>query len=450
MALESKSVDETVNEGINAVDDAEIGADDIITFVKDDGNGRSLKKQSMSGFQGAIRLSAEQLNAGQLDEARLPGATRQKKGAIRIALAADMEAGTDDTLAVTPARVRAQVGAKVAGGEKTDGTMTSVRRYSPRDVKDMVATHAGPSIPAASTAARGTVWLANEAEVQAGTDAGKAVTAAGLQSRIGAAEGQLAVLNPAGEFEANRIPALSAAKIDSGMLDPQRFMYVQDATPGEATEGTFWLRGTTGRLRQYLKYKRLFLFSSLSGADSLTVVRLDGTVDEATGRDFGSFSSEYNEYKSLAVTDTRVYILRSDRGEVDVYNLDDLSLDTSFAIPAPPTGHLPKGMAVGSDRVYIVGHTAGTNAPWMRVTDLAGTRQASEEFNLDAANADPQGVEVVADENRAYVYDDDGTQVYVYDLPAPVNRTRTSIPAPSSPDTKPGRSATSARPRCGG
>ena len=439
MALETKSVDETVNEGIDAVDDASVGDNDLLTFVKVDGQNKSLKKQSKMAFQGGLRLNATQLNAGELDEARLPAASAESKGAIKIAEAEDMETGTDDTLAATPARVRAQVGAKVDSREKTAGSATGVRRFSPRDVKDMVAAHAEPSIPAATAAAPGKVALASAEEVKAGTDSAKAVTAAGLQSRIGTAEGNLAALNA------------------SGKLDPQRFMFVEDSMPSGATEGAFWLQSTTGRLRQYLKNKRLFLFSTETDANSLTVLRTDGTIDEGAGQDFRGFASNYAEYKSLVVTDTKVYILRSDNSRVDVYNFDDLSSDTPVAIPSLPGNGLPKAMAVRNNRIYIVGTTSGQNpSPWMRVTDLAGARQAteeftppaigddgmaatagrlrfvvsgtvqsydlsgnrqmSEEFGLHANNADPHGVEFVTDEKRVYVYDDDDTRLYVYDL----------------------------------
>ena len=456
MALESKSVDETVNEGIDAVDDAEIGPDDIVTFIKRDGAAKSLKKLPLSGFQGAMQLRAEQVNSGLLDDQRLPAATRQKKGALRIARAADMETGTDDTMAATPARVRAQVGAKVSAGEKRAATITTVRRFSPKDVKDMVGAHAEEAIPAATAAAPGKVALATPAEVREGTDEAKAVTAAGLQSRIGAGEGQLAALDADGWFDADRVPDLGAEKIGSGVLDPQRFMHVQDAMPDAPAEGAFWLQSTTGRLRQYLKNKRLFLFSSATDSNDLTVLRTDGTVDEATGRDFSGFASRVANYKSLVVTDTRVYILRSDRHEVHVYDLDDLSLETTFGIPERPSGAQPKAMAVRGERVYIVGTTAGPPAPWMRVTDLtgarqaeeefappaveddgmaatperlrfvvegtvrsydlSGSRQAAEEFDLHADNANPHGVEIVGNEDRAYVYDDDATRLFVYDL----------------------------------
>ena len=456
MAIETRSLAETVNDGIDEVADAEIGADDIITFVKQEGTGKSMKKLPMSGFQGAIRVSADQVNDGQFDEARLPAATRQRKGAMKIALAADMETGTDDTLAVTPARVRSQVGIKVSGTEKTVGSIARVRRFSPKDVKDMVAAHAEPSIPVATADAPGKVSLATDDEVLAGTDSAKAITAAGLQSRIGSAEGRLAALDANGRFEAGRIPNLGADKIGSGMLDPQRFMYMQDTMPSAASEGAFWVQSTTGRLRQYLKNKRLFLFSSSTEENSLTVVRTDGTIDEDAGHDFRGFAADYTEYTSLVVTDTKVYILRSDRSSVQVYNYEDLSLDTSFEIPSPPSGAQPSAMAVRSDRIYIVGDTSGDNAPWMRVTaldgtrqateeftppavaedgmaatpdrlrfvvsgtvrsyDLSGTRQTAEEFDLHADNADPHGVELVADENRVYVYDDDDTRLFVYDL----------------------------------
>jgi len=74
--------------------------------------------------------------------ATLPDASESTKGKIEIADEDEADDGSDDSRAMTPAKVRRVTGARVSDDEKTAGTETAVRRFSPDDVADMIDRHA--------------------------------------------------------------------------------------------------------------------------------------------------------------------------------------------------------------------------------------------------------------------------------------------------------------------
>lgn len=71
----------------------------------------------------------------------VPTATVDEQGIIQIASIAEEDVGETDNKASTPAGVHHVVGPVVTTDEKTAGTATTVRRYSPADIFDMVANH---------------------------------------------------------------------------------------------------------------------------------------------------------------------------------------------------------------------------------------------------------------------------------------------------------------------
>ena len=108
-------------------------------------------------------------------------ASKTVAGIIEIASNSEGDTGTDDTRAMTPAGVRRQTGAQVSSSERSAGTESGVRRFSPADVKSMIDTHAGVGdTPDASTTVKGIVELATSAEAAALTDSTRAVTPSGL------------------------------------------------------------------------------------------------------------------------------------------------------------------------------------------------------------------------------------------------------------------------------
>ena len=73
-------------------------------------------------------------------------ATKIIAGLSEISTNVEADAGTDDgAKLMTPFGVRRQVGERVLAAEKTLGTETAVRRFSPDDVKDMIDTHSSSS-----------------------------------------------------------------------------------------------------------------------------------------------------------------------------------------------------------------------------------------------------------------------------------------------------------------
>ena len=73
----------------------------------------------------------------------LPVASTTAQGIIEIATGTEADTGTDATRAMTPSTVRRQTGGRVSAAERTAGSSTGVRRFSPSDVKSMVDTFGG-------------------------------------------------------------------------------------------------------------------------------------------------------------------------------------------------------------------------------------------------------------------------------------------------------------------
>ena len=71
-----------------------------------------------------------------------PAANETRRGLIEVATSTEGDTGTDTARAMTPAGVRRQTGAQVSSAERTAGTETSVRRFSPADVAAMAGVHA--------------------------------------------------------------------------------------------------------------------------------------------------------------------------------------------------------------------------------------------------------------------------------------------------------------------
>ena len=68
-------------------------------------------------------------------------ATKNAAGAIQIATAAIVETGTNDTYAITSARLRVQVGNRVTTGERTATSGGGLRRFYTTDIREMVKAH---------------------------------------------------------------------------------------------------------------------------------------------------------------------------------------------------------------------------------------------------------------------------------------------------------------------
>jgi hypothetical protein len=129
------------------------------------------------------------------------GATDTTAGVVRLATTAEATAGTDDTIAVTPAGLEAAT-AGLTGNPPSASTTAqgvvelattteaqtgtdNVRAVTPAGVAAAI-TALGVSTPDATTAVKGKVQLATGAEAIAGTDAVKAITPATAKSAIDA------------------------------------------------------------------------------------------------------------------------------------------------------------------------------------------------------------------------------------------------------------------------
>ena len=100
---------------------------------------------------------------------KVKAATATVSGIVELATNSEVDAGTDTVRAVTPAGVRRATGAQVSGDEKTAGTETGVRRFSPKDVHDMVDSHS----PDALTLSDDTPESPGTASAGTGTEASR-------------------------------------------------------------------------------------------------------------------------------------------------------------------------------------------------------------------------------------------------------------------------------------
>ncbi len=93
-----------------------------------------------------IDLIEAETGNDRLDASRLrnhPQASTSAPGDIQIASTAQIDAGTDNATAVTPAGAARRTGPRVTAAERAATTPeTSVRQYSPSDIVDMIAEHA--------------------------------------------------------------------------------------------------------------------------------------------------------------------------------------------------------------------------------------------------------------------------------------------------------------------
>ena len=81
------------------------------------------------------------------DDSDLPHATQAARGILRLANAEDTADGTNEVDALTPARLREQVGARVSQLERKSINVTGVRRFSPEDIRFMVRYFSRPTNP---------------------------------------------------------------------------------------------------------------------------------------------------------------------------------------------------------------------------------------------------------------------------------------------------------------
>lgn len=124
---------------------------------------------------------AADIVSGILAAALLPAATTAAQGAVQLATAAEAEAGANATKAVTPATLAAALTTLVAWANITGKPGTFPPSAHTHDAGDIISgILAAARLPAATTAAQGAVELALAADVGAGTDAAKAVTAAAI------------------------------------------------------------------------------------------------------------------------------------------------------------------------------------------------------------------------------------------------------------------------------
>ena len=216
---------------------------------------------------------------------KVRAATKTIAGIVELASNAELDAGTDDVKAVTPAGARRITGAKVSPAERTAGTESGVRRFSPEDVKSMVDSHA-PSggttlqkatdsdvdaetndtkyvtvaniyraiarkVRAATKTVAGILEIATNAELDAGTDDAKAVTPAGLRRVTG--------------------PEASAAEIQAGTESAVRRMSPADlkaAVEEHAPAGTIGGGAGSGLVLEHLATTPAL--STTSGAGQTT------------------------------------------------------------------------------------------------------------------------------------------------------------------------------------
>lgn len=155
--------------------------------------------------------SGADITSGTIDPARLPAATDTTIGAVELATPAEATTGTDTVRAVTPQ------GLKTVADTKAP----LVHTHTSSQITDFnTATDARVNalVPAASTTVVGKLSLATDAETQAGTVSTKAVTPSSLNART-ATETRTGIA---------RLATLLEAQLDPGAVDaimtPQRVL----------------------------------------------------------------------------------------------------------------------------------------------------------------------------------------------------------------------------------
>ena len=115
--------------------------------------------------QGVVELATSAETAALTDTTRavvpghLPAATTSQLGLIEVATATEATTGTDSARAITAAGVTAVVGNQVSDAERTAGTATTVRRFSPADIRAMVLAHEQEGLTQNETDARVTALV---------------------------------------------------------------------------------------------------------------------------------------------------------------------------------------------------------------------------------------------------------------------------------------------------
>jgi hypothetical protein len=179
-----------VGDGISLFADLPVVAADITALT-------ALTQQAVDAAA-AAQQSADDAAAS---AGGVTGATTTTAGVVRLATAAEATAGTDDTIAVTPAALEAATagftGSPASASTTAQGVVElattteastgtdSVRAVTPAGVAAAI-TARGVATPDATTSTKGKVQLATGAEAIAGTDAAKAITPATAKSAIDA------------------------------------------------------------------------------------------------------------------------------------------------------------------------------------------------------------------------------------------------------------------------
>lgn len=147
---------------------------ELAAAIGDDPNFAATIAAQIGGKANAVHThAAADIASGTIAAARLPIATDVATGIVELATVAEAIAGTDTALAVTPAGLKGVADTKApiahvhAAGDVTSGTFLPAR------------------LPAATETAIGAVEIATVAEVAAGTDNVRAVTALGIAGTVG-------------------------------------------------------------------------------------------------------------------------------------------------------------------------------------------------------------------------------------------------------------------------
>ena len=133
---------------VYAQDRAILTEGDHITITSDDTartitiTGTAAGAASFADLTG--QAADSQIPASIARDTELPAnASTSARGIVELATNSEAATGTDTDRAMTPSRTRHVTGAQVSSAERTAGTATSVRRFSPADVASMIGTHGG-------------------------------------------------------------------------------------------------------------------------------------------------------------------------------------------------------------------------------------------------------------------------------------------------------------------
>ena len=147
---------------------------ELAAAIGDDPNFAATIAAQIGGKANTVHThAAADIISGTIDSARLSAASATAPGIVELATPAEATTGTDTARAVTPAGLKAVADTKAplththAAGDVTSGTFAPAR------------------LPAATEAAIVAIEIATIAEVAAGTDNVRAVTALGIAGTVG-------------------------------------------------------------------------------------------------------------------------------------------------------------------------------------------------------------------------------------------------------------------------